>query len=258
MAKPKGGATGVPDGVPLGLDSFPATIMAMDFPWEPGSERGKREFLSAFFTTGTLARAAKLSKVTQTQHYRWLKSDPQYATAFEMVKQQAKAPRGLKSVILQGDGGLPKEELAKLLREMVSSDQAIGYLSECLAGAHGPVAFAKAWDLAMAHAHGAPAQEVVWKGVLAKIDFEKLPSAVISRILDHGEDPVLVISSYIEAMGRDMPPELLRAGGEVGSGRVLPSVPPAADSLGVLVPPPPPRATPRHEAQDAHRTATDL
>ena len=48
----------------------------------------KRGFLVAFAQRGIVSEAAEASKVHRTTHYEWLKTDPDYAEAFEVAKKQ--------------------------------------------------------------------------------------------------------------------------------------------------------------------------
>lgn len=49
----------------------------------------KRAFLIAFVTRGTVQAAAEAAKVHRDSHYIWLKTDPEYAAAFEEAEQMS-------------------------------------------------------------------------------------------------------------------------------------------------------------------------
>jgi hypothetical protein len=49
----------------------------------------KRAFLRAFAETGRTTTAAEIAKVHRDSHYYWLRSDENYAAAFEQARQMA-------------------------------------------------------------------------------------------------------------------------------------------------------------------------
>ena len=49
----------------------------------------QKAFLAAYSQCGMVYMAARAAKVSKTAHYEWLKSDPEYANAFELAKEQA-------------------------------------------------------------------------------------------------------------------------------------------------------------------------
>jgi hypothetical protein len=49
--------------------------------------RKKRAFLIAFTMQGTVLKAAETARVKRTAHYHWLKTDPEYAEAFEEAER---------------------------------------------------------------------------------------------------------------------------------------------------------------------------
>ena len=46
----------------------------------------KLKFLSAFCTTANITKAARLVGISTTNHYHWIKKDPDYVEAFEQAK----------------------------------------------------------------------------------------------------------------------------------------------------------------------------
>lgn len=65
------------------------TILRHELQPEPTTSLGsiehpkKRAFLSAFAQTGCVSRAADLAGCSRNSHYNWLKTDAEYAVAFE-------------------------------------------------------------------------------------------------------------------------------------------------------------------------------
>lgn len=49
----------------------------------------KPAFLKAFAACADLTRAAAACKIDRSEHYRWLKTDPKYAEAFEQARVEA-------------------------------------------------------------------------------------------------------------------------------------------------------------------------
>lgn len=49
----------------------------------------KRAFLRAFAETGRTTRAAEIANVHRDSHYYWMRSDENYAAAFEVARQMA-------------------------------------------------------------------------------------------------------------------------------------------------------------------------
>lgn len=49
----------------------------------------KRAFLKAFVECADLTRAAEACRIDRSNHYDWLKEDPEYAAAFAEAKEQA-------------------------------------------------------------------------------------------------------------------------------------------------------------------------
>ena len=49
----------------------------------------QRAFLEAYSCCGSLRLAAKAANVSRRSHYRWLKSDPKYAKAFQVAREHA-------------------------------------------------------------------------------------------------------------------------------------------------------------------------
>lgn len=52
-------------------------------------QRKKDLFLDRFREFASISRAAKAAKVERNEHYRWLKSDPKYAAAFDEAQDVA-------------------------------------------------------------------------------------------------------------------------------------------------------------------------
>jgi hypothetical protein len=46
-------------------------------------------FLSAYAATGVISSAAKSASVARSQHYAWLRDDPEYAEAFKQAHEEA-------------------------------------------------------------------------------------------------------------------------------------------------------------------------
>lgn len=74
--------------------------------------RKKRAFLIAFVVQGTVLKAAETAGVKRTIHYHWLKTDPEYAAAFEEAEKLSadlladeafrRAVKGVQRPIYQG------------------------------------------------------------------------------------------------------------------------------------------------------------
>ncbi|MEW6572568.1 MAG: hypothetical protein AB1374_02905 [Bacillota bacterium] len=92
----------------------------------------KRAFLVAFVVTGTILNAAQTANIDRTSHYFWLKTDPEYAEAFEEAEKLSadlladeayrRAVKGVRRPIYQG---------GKLVgHELVYSDTLLMFLAK--------------------------------------------------------------------------------------------------------------------------------
>ncbi len=142
----------------------------------------KRAFLAAFRETGNVCLACKAANVGRSSHYRWLEKDSEYRAAFDQAKEdatdvlEAEAFRRAVEGVEEPTGwykGKPGGTVRKY------SDVLLIFLLKSLM----PDRYRERVDV---------------RGVLAHLDVNALPDALIAR-LAAGENPISVLAPVLQA-----------------------------------------------------------
>lgn len=65
------------------------TVAEETQPEQTAQQKSQAELLAAYKITGNITQACEVVKIGRTTHYRWLKTDPEYAASFEEAKPEA-------------------------------------------------------------------------------------------------------------------------------------------------------------------------